>query len=69
MKYTLVAKDSTTEIYMTEDGRYAIGILKDNSPRKLYRVLKREGGDLKTLATRCTYEVAKAIADTEMVGA
>lgn len=66
MTYELIAKDSTSEIWETPDGSRAIGILKDNTPRKFYRVLKRDGSTCTTLAARCTYEVARAIVETEI---
>lgn len=55
-------KDSTTEIYETDDGTI-IGITKDNTIKDYYTVTVRKPNQkAETVATRCTYMTAINIA-------
>lgn len=50
-------KDSAAEIYTNEKGNTA-GIIRDNH-NKYYQVIARINGEKgKTIATRCTYDMA-----------
>lgn len=56
-----VYKDSTTEIFETENAT-VFGIIKDNSKNNYFNVTARRNGEKgKTIATRCTYDKALEI--------